>query len=134
MFKKGNKLWDHPNSRKTQFKKGHISHNKGKTKDNYKPLKIGGEKISAENNYNWKGDNVGMKALHEWIKNHKPKPKFCENCRVKLPYDLANISGKYKRDINDFEWLCRSCHMNKDGRLKYFKKFVGRNKPLPSLI
>ena len=67
----------------------------------------------------WKGDNpIHTTSLHEWIKNHKPKPKFCEICKKNKPYDLANISGEYKRDINDFRWLCRSCHMKKDGRLK----------------
>jgi len=38
-----------------------------------------------------------------------------------IPYDVANISGKYKRDIKDFEWLCRLCHMTKDGRLEALK-------------
>ena len=33
------------------------------------------------------------------------------------PYDLANISQEYRRDVDDFEWLCRSCHMKKDGRI-----------------
>ena len=67
----------------------------------------------------WKGENVTKRtALHSWIRNHKPKPLFCEECSLNKPYDLANISGEYKRDINDFEWLCRSCHMLKDGRLK----------------
>jgi len=27
---------------------------------------------------------------------------------------LANISGEYHRDINDFKWMCRSCHMIMD--------------------
>ncbi len=66
----------------------------------------------------WKGDTVGYKALHAWIMRHKPKPEFCERCHKVPPYDLANISGKYKRDVNDFEWLCRRCHMESDGRLK----------------
>jgi len=71
---------------------------------------------SCENNGNWKGENVGYFGLHKWIQRHKLKPKFCENCKENPPYDLANISGEYKRDINDFEWLCRRCHFNKDGR------------------
>jgi len=70
-----------------------------------------------EKNPMWKGDSVGLIALHGWIKRNKPKPQFCEDCKVKPPIDLANISQKYKRDINDFEWLCRKCHMVKDGRL-----------------
>ena len=65
------------------------------------------------NKYNpmWKGDKVGIYALHEWIRKYKPKPEFCEECKIKPPYDVANISQQYKRDINDFRWLCRSCHM-----------------------
>lgn len=40
--------------------------------------------------------------------------------QVSPPLDVANISGKYQRDINDFEWLCRKCHMKKDGRINNF--------------
>ncbi len=71
----------------------------------------------SERNPVWKGDDVGYEALHEWIKTHKQKPKICEECHKEPVYDLANISGEYKRDISDYEWLCRKCHMTKDGRL-----------------
>jgi hypothetical protein len=70
----------------------------------------------------WKGDDVGYDSLHRWVTRHKPKPKVCEICKTKEPYDLANISGKYKRDVSDFQWLCRSCHMKSDGRLNNLKK------------
>jgi hypothetical protein len=66
----------------------------------------------------WKGDNVGYSALHEWIKSRKPKPPFCEFCKQKPPYDLANISGEYKRNIDDYLWVCRKCHMKNDDRIK----------------
>ena len=62
----------------------------------------------------WAGENVKYGAIHDWIKRRKPKPKKCPICKERKPYDLANISGEYKRDINDFEWLCRSCHMTFD--------------------
>lgn len=65
----------------------------------------------------WKGNAVGYKSLHEWIRKHKPKSKICEKCLQEKPLDLSNISGKYKRDVNDYEWLCRKCHMFTDGRL-----------------
>lgn len=74
-----------------------------------------------ENNGMWCGDDVKYNALHEWIKNNKEKPEFCECCRLNPPLDLANISGEYKRDISDFEWLCRKCHMIKDGRINNLK-------------
>lgn len=77
----------------------------------------------SEKNGMWKGDEVGLGKLHEWIKRRKPKIELCECCNKNKSYDLANISGKYKRDINDFEWLCRSCHMHKDNRIKNLKQF-----------
>lgn len=66
----------------------------------------------------WKGDDVGYIALHAWVKRHLKEPKNCNVCSKKKPLDLANISQEYKRDLDDWEWLCRSCHMIKDGRIK----------------
>lgn len=77
--------------------------------------------MKDEKNPNWKGDSVGYVALHEWVRSRKPKPLSCEICKINKPYDLANISQEYKRDVNDFEWLCRSCHMTKDKRLENLK-------------
>jgi hypothetical protein len=79
------------------------------------------ESRKAENNPMWKGDNVDKGgSLHEWVGNRIPKPQFCENCKQRPPYDLANKSGLYKRDLSDWEWLCRKCHMESDGRLYTF--------------
>ena len=75
-----------------------------------------------ENHSQWKGDKVGYEGLHQWVKRRKPKPSVCEICKQNKPYDLANISGEYKRDINDFQWLCRSCHMKSDGRVNNLVK------------
>ncbi len=76
----------------------------------------------GEKNGMWKGDNVGCIPLHNWVRRYKPKPELCEKCGKNKSYDLANISGEYKRDINDFEWICRSCHMENDGRLDNLHK------------
>jgi hypothetical protein len=57
-------------------------------------------------------------TLHRWVRSRKLKPEFCVSCRVSPPVDIANISGNYKVDLNDFEWLCRKCQMEKDGRSK----------------
>lgn len=78
---------------------------------------------SNKKNGMWKGDKVSYKTLHQWIRRHKTKTKLCEKCKIKKPYDLANISGKYKRDIKDFKWLCRSCHMLSDGRMNNLKQY-----------
>ena len=94
------------------------------TKKKFSKLKMGNK------NPMWKGDSAGFHALHMWIKHHKPKPKLCEECKQKPPFDLTNISQKYKRDVNDYEWLCRGCHMKKDGRLDKLKKcHIGKPNP-----
>lgn len=77
-------------------------------------------KNSNEGNGTWQGDDVSYGALHTWIKRHKPNPELCEECKINSPYELSNISGEYKRDINDFRWLCRGCHR------KYDYKFNGK--------
>lgn len=70
----------------------------------------------------WKGDKVGYNALHSWVRTRKVKPELCETCGKKPPYDLSNISGEYKRNVNDFKYECRVCHMKNDGRLKKFNE------------
>lgn len=86
------------------------------------------EAQSNENSSNWKGDEVGYDGIHSWVRRRKPKPALCENPfkrknHLKKPKDLANISGKYLRDINDFMWICRSCHRKEHELLK--DKFKG---------
>lgn len=71
---------------------------------------------TGEKNPMWKGDSVHYEALHEWMRKRIHKPEKCVICNVSPPRDLANISGEYKRDTSDWEYLCRSCHMKKDGR------------------
>jgi len=82
-------------------------------------------KIRGEKHRLWKGDLVGYAGLHKWVRKAKLKQKFCERCEEVKPHDVANISGKYKRDVNDFEWLCRKCHIKSDGRLKNLKNQRG---------
>jgi len=71
----------------------------------------------AEEHHNWKGDSVGYNALHVWVRNHKPKSDTCEDCGKKKRLDLSN-KGIYDRNFENWEWLCRKCHMKKDGRTK----------------
>lgn len=80
---------------------------------------------NGKDNGMWKGDEVSYNGLHAWIRKHKFCPDKCECCSLTKKLDLANISQEYKRDIRDWEWLCRRCHMTKDGRLKALYK---RNK------
>ena len=76
-------------------------------------------KLTGVENPNWKGDDVGYKCLHDWVRKYKPKPEACEKCGKKQDYlEASNISGEYKRDINDYEYLCVKCHKEKDGVLQ----------------
>jgi len=64
----------------------------------------------------WKGDNVGSRSLHLWVERRLPKPPMCQSCGIAPPIDLAN-KGVYDRNLKNWEWLCRKCHMTKDGRI-----------------
>lgn len=72
------------------------------------------ESIMGEKNSAWKGNKVSLNSLHLWLRFHYPKPLLCERCGQGPPYDLANISGEYTRNIEDYQWMCRKCHVNFD--------------------
>lgn len=81
--------------------------------------------ISGEKHFRWKGDKVSYDALHDYITHHKPKPELCEECKKVPPRELANISGEYKRDLNDFRWLCYFCHRKQDKEAVH-QKFLAK--------
>ena len=107
-----------PNKEEIQELVKHLHTKKAKErriKTQKRKIKSGEIKYAfGKNHQNWKGNKVGYQGLHKWVRKNKPKPKFCKKCGERKKLDLANISGKYKRDVNDFEWLCRSCHIKKD--------------------
>jgi len=71
--------------------------------------------LQNENHYLWKGNKVGYYALHTWVRNRLVKPYECEKCGKQTnKLDLSNKSELYRRNLNDWEWLCRSCHLKKD--------------------
>jgi hypothetical protein len=85
------------------------------------------EKMSrnlAERNGNWKGydTKINKVALHNWIRRRSKKPDICPRCKKRKTYDLTN-KGIYNRDLKNWEWLCRHCHMKSDGRLNNLKQY-----------
>ena len=50
------------------------------------------------------------RTLHQWVKYHKDKQGYCSICNEVKRLELSNLSGKYKRDITDYWWLCHECH------------------------
>lgn len=72
----------------------------------------------GEKNGMWKANTVSYTGLHAWVNSNLPRPELCQVCNLQTPYDVANISGQYLRDLTDYRWLCRKCHMVSDGRLE----------------
>lgn len=66
----------------------------------------------------WKGLSVGKSALHRLIKRRLSKPELCIRCKINKATDLSNTNHTRKRDLKDWEWLCRKCHVKKDGGWK----------------
>ncbi|HEX9504142.1 MAG TPA: hypothetical protein VF974_07575 [Patescibacteria group bacterium] len=77
---------------------------------------------------NWKGDKVGNKGLHAWIRRHINKPKLCEHCKDEnKKVQLANKTGIYNREFKNWFYLCAKCHIRYDKawlkrKDNYFKK------------
>jgi len=84
-------------------------------KGNKLPENWGGV-IKGEKSPFWKGNNVGYDGLHTWVRKTLGKPIKCSLCGVENKrIEWANISGEYKRDINDWKQLCCKCHSKIDG-------------------
>lgn len=67
----------------------------------------------------WKGNDVGYQALHRYVEKRLPKPEKCPICKKKPVCDLTN-RGIYNRELKNWRWLCRRCHLISDGRMKKF--------------
>jgi len=111
-FKKGNKYG---------FKKGYNPWNKGK-KTGIAPmkgkkhsresiLKIRENSVKGENSVHWKED-ISYIGIHAWVVRTLGKPKKCSKCGIDEDkrYHWHNISGEYKREIDDWVRLCPKCH------------------------
>lgn len=74
--------------------------------------------LRDEKHGNWKGDGAGYVALHAWVRVRRGTPTQCEMCpenRNDTKYfDWSNISGEYKRDLSDWQRLCKKCHAKFD--------------------
>lgn len=79
------------------------------------------QRISGPNNHMWK-ENPRIDALHSWVKRYLPRPEVCPICQINTNLELCNISPRYNpatytRDLNNWIWLCRKCHMISDDRI-----------------
>ena len=72
---------------------------------------------SGNPNYGKFKKGASYKALHQWLWREKPNVVECPICGSTKRIEAHNLSGEYKRDINDYIWVCSRCHKNRDGRL-----------------
>lgn len=71
----------------------------------------------AENHHAWKGQEVGYRGLHYWLRRIRGEPSACQWCSNPKG-QWANIDGLYQRDPDDFVSLCASCHKHYDLAIK----------------
>jgi hypothetical protein len=123
-----------PNGRKTRgvYVDGHQSRGRKISEETKKKMsiaKMGKSMNQNEKNGQWKGDDIkSIGAIHRWLSRHLPKLDLCSICNIKPPYDIANINPEYNpetytRDLKNWRWICRSCHMKDDGRMNNLKQF-----------
>jgi hypothetical protein len=89
---------------------------KGKNLSDAHKLKIKSTVPKGKDNANWKGDDVGYTALHDWVRRKLGSPKFCEHCKRsdRKKYEWANNDHKYRRNVKDYMRLCTACHRKYD--------------------
>lgn len=76
------------------------------------------EALQCDKHFNWKGDEVGYIALHQWLYANKERTGICDECGGEGKTEFANISGEYRRDVEDFAELCISCHRKLDNAVE----------------
>lgn len=100
--------------KKYRYKKGHKVDPKL-----YKKLAI---LLKNEGHPKWKGEKVGYRGLHQWVRRNKGNPRQCSKCGRKSlnnrMIQWANFDGEYHRKLEDFIPLCVSCHKAHDLALK----------------
>ena len=86
--------------------------------------------INNEGNPNWNPDSRDYDTIHGWVNRKLKRPNKCPLCNKKGKLDLCykdHSKGRnedvYDRDLNKWEFLCRSCHMKADGRMNNLKQF-----------
>lgn len=77
----------------------------------------------------WK-ERPAYLTLHDWVKRHATIPPACEHCGRTRKLDAANISKEYKRDLSDWKFLCKKCHVAFDGNMNH-RNADGTFAPVP---
>ena len=65
----------------------------------------------------FKGTPSEYRMLHYWIAEQMGKANTCVECNGTSGsprFDWSNISGEYRKDLDDWRQLCRKCHARVD--------------------
>lgn len=76
---------------------------------------IAGEFPGNENAL-WKKDRNLYERIHRWARKNKGYKGYCSNCYKSGKTHLANKSGEYKYELEDWMELCPKCHKRIDYR------------------
>jgi hypothetical protein len=71
----------------------------------------------GKSHYSWKGEKVGYRGLHYWLRRIKDVPPDCQWCNNPKS-QWANIDNEYRRNPDDYVALCASCHKLYDLSMK----------------
>lgn len=107
-------------NRKGQFKKGMTYTMTEEHKEKLRKVARRGDQ-----HWFWKGNEVGYKSLHEWVRNNYGAPTKCEKCGATENLEWALRHTKQSRDLRDLRnWiqLCCSCHKVYDEIIDNIKK------------
>lgn len=80
---------------------------------------------------NFNGTVQEYKKLHGWVRRNFTRPNTCDHCKTAdaKRYDWATIENRYTKNRDDWENLCRSCHIKSDGRIDQLKKGLEGSQP-----
>jgi hypothetical protein len=135
-FQKGHKI-NYIHKSHQGFQKGYVPYNKGKKGlvggwnkgmkgytnsgsfvKGSKGYWLGKKRLNSqeEKSWNWKGDNAGYFAMHDWVERHKGKASHCVDCGTlnAKKYEWSNIDHLYRRNLDDYISRCSSCHKKYD--------------------
>lgn len=107
---KGRKLSEEHRRKISEAQLGERNHNFGKHHSLETRKKISDSEL-GEKHHSWKGDDVGYRSLHDWVRRYLPIPDLCIICFNVPPQDLANLTGIYKREFINWGYMCTRCHV-----------------------
>ena len=89
------------------------------------------ENRKNEGNPNWNSNSKDYDTIHAWANRKLKKPDNCPKCGKKpkvmdlcyKDHSKGRSEDIYDRDLNKWEFLCRSCHIHIDGRIKNLKQY-----------